>query len=105
MTYRISVSSNHNYSVKVSQPQSLKANFRYTTIMPQNLNELSDVQISGANDKYVLMYDAVSGKWKDVDPDVVLSSAVITQSGLPQDFINTLDVDLDNKIDLDAGEF
>lgn len=76
--------------------------------MSQNLDELVDVEISGNNDKYVLMYDASSGKWKDVNPDVVLSAASnteTTQPGLPNDFINTLDVDLDDKINLDAGTF
>ena len=76
--------------------------------MPTNLDELVDVEISGNNDKYVLMYDAASGKWRDVNPDQVLSASSnteTTQPGLPNDFINTLDVDLDNKIDLDAGTF
>ena len=76
--------------------------------MPTNLDELVDVEISGNNDKYVLMYDATSGKWRDVNPDQVLSASSnteTTQPGLPNDFINTLDVDLDNKIDLDAGTF
>lgn len=76
--------------------------------MPVNLDELTDVEISGNNDKYVLMYDATSGKWRDVNPDQVLSASSnteTTQPGLPGDFVNTLDVDLDNKIDLDAGTF
>jgi hypothetical protein len=54
------------------------------------------------------MYDAASGKWRDVNPDAVLSASSnteTTQPGLPGDFVNTLDVDLDNKIDLDAGVF
>ena len=76
--------------------------------MPVNLDELTDVEISGNNDKYVLMYDATSGKWRDVNPDQVLSASSnteTTQPGLPGDFVKTLDVDLDNKIDLDAGTF
>jgi hypothetical protein len=43
-----------------------------------------------------------------VNPDTILSASSnteTTQPGLPSDFINTLDVDLDNKIDLDAGNF
>jgi hypothetical protein len=53
------------------------------------------------------MYDATTQKYVTVNPDVVLSSAVTDpiSPGLPQDFIDTLDVDLDNKIDLDAGGF
>ena len=108
MTYKVSVSSPYNYSIKTTKPIQYKASLSNFIEMPQNLDDLIDVEISGNNDKYVLMYDASSGKWKDVNPDVVLSAASSTetsQPGLPSDFINTLDVDLDNKIDLDAGEF
>jgi hypothetical protein len=109
MTYKVSVSSGYNYSIKTSVPIKPKVTFGATfEIMPQNLDELTDVEISGNNDKYVLMYDAPTGKWKDRNPDLVLSAASnteTTQPGLPNDFINTLDVDLDNKIDLDAGTF
>jgi hypothetical protein len=109
MTYKVTVSSGNNYSVKTSQPISSKVTLRTKIeIMPQNLNELSDVEISGNNDKYVLMYDAASGKWKDVNPDAVLSASSNTETtspGLPGDFVNTLDTSLDNKIDLDAGSF
>ena len=98
------------YNVRLSQSPSFKVVSLLPTIeiMPTNLDELVDVEISGNNDKYVLMYDAASGKWRDVNPDQVLSAASnteTTQPGLPNDFINTLDVDLDNKIDLDAGTF
>ena len=72
------------------------------------INDLQDVEISGTNDKYVLMYDQATGKWRDVNPDVVLSASSNTetiQPGLPADFVNTLDVDLDDRIDIDAGTF
>jgi hypothetical protein len=108
MTYKVSVSSPYNYSIKITKPIKYKASLSNFIEMPQNLDDLTDVEISGNNDKYVLMYDASSGKWKDVNPDVVLSAASNTetsQPGLPSDFVNTLDVDLDNKIDLDAGGF
>ena len=97
------------YNVRLSQSPSFKVVLlSKIEIMPTNLDELVDVEISGNNDKYVLMYDATSGKWRDVNPDQVLSASSnteTTQPGLPNDFINTLDVDLDNKIDLDAGTF
>ena len=54
------------------------------------------------------MYDAVSQTYKLVNPDKVLSSAAVTeplQPGLPANFEDVLDVDLDNRIDLDAGSF
>ncbi len=109
MTYKVTYTSPYNFSVKSAQPKNYKTSINFKIeIMPQNLDELVDVEISGNNDKYVLMYDASSGKWKDVNPDVVLSAASnteTTQPGLPNDFINTLDVDLDDKINLDAGTF
>lgn len=97
-----------DYNVKISQPNTYKVSLvSKIELMPQSLNELSDVQISGNNDKYVLMYDSATGKWKDVNPDAVLSAATTEpiQPGLPADFENQLDTDLDDRIDLDAGGF
>jgi hypothetical protein len=113
MTYKVTFSSGNNYSAKISQPANYKTSLSYNIeIMPQNLNELTDVELSGNNyDQYVLVYDAASGKWKDMNPDVVLSAATTTPDAdrtnytLPTNFENKLDVDLDNKIDLDAGGF
>lgn len=109
MTYKVTYTSPYNFSIKTTKKEDYKANLiSKIEIRPMNLDELTDVEISGNNDKYVLMYDAGSGKWKDVNPDVVLSASSnteTTQPGLPGDFVNTLDVDLDNKIDLDAGSF
>ena len=77
--------------------------------VPAKLQDLIDVGITETDkkDKYVLMYDSAIGIYKLVNPDEVLSAAVEEplQPGLPSDFTNQLDVDLDNKIDLDAGEF
>lgn len=107
MTYKVTFSSGNNFSVRYKDINRYKTSF-YRSITPMKLEELSDVQIGGTNDKYVLMYDATTGKWKDRNPDEVLSASSNTetsQPGLPGDFVNTLDVDLDNKIDLDAGTF
>lgn len=57
MTYKVTYSSGYNYSVKSTKPKNYKTSLSYNfEIMPQNLDELSDVEISGSNDKYVLMY-------------------------------------------------
>lgn len=95
------------YNVKLSQQNYKVSLLSKIEIMPVNLDELLDVEISGNNDKYVLMYDAATGKWRDVNPDNVLSAATTEpiSPGLPANFENQLDVDLDNKIDLDAGTF
>jgi hypothetical protein len=71
-------------------------------------SDLIDFDGSNVNDKYVLMYDSSTQKYKMVNPDTVLSAASSTetiQPGLPADFENVLDDDLDNRIDLDAGSF
>jgi hypothetical protein len=112
MTYKVSLSSGNNYSIKISQPFNQKANLSYKLeITPMNLDELTDVEISGANDKYVLMYDAASGKWKDKNPDEVLNAAAATETvqpglvGYATAFLDRVDIDLDDRIDLDAGTF
>ena len=115
MTYKVTYTSPYNFSVKPSSPDTYKVSLAYNIEVNvaigtdvTTLNDLQDVEISGTNDKYVLMYDQATGKWKDVNPDDVLSASSnteTTQVGLPSDFVDTLDVDLDNRIDLDAGTF
>lgn len=111
MTYKVSVSSGNNYSIKVTQPSGYKTNFGYTVEPMPNLNDLLDVEISGNNDKYVLMYDSASGKWKDKNPDEVLNAAAATETtqpglvGYATAFLDRVDIDLDDRIDLDAGGF
>lgn len=73
------------------------------------LSDLADVEISGNLDKYVLMYDSTIQKWRNVNSDEVLISATLDQTpgyvGIPTVFIDQLDIDLDDRIDLDAGTF
>lgn len=96
-------------SVRVKTKRGIKASTQGVTsgvFVAKFLNELLDVEISGNNDKYVLMYDTQKSKWVDKNPDDVLIAASTTetvQPGLPGTFVDTLDVDLDNRIDLDAG--
>ena len=73
--------------------------------MAGTLADLEDFNPTGVQDKYLVMYDATTQKYITVDPDQVLSAATTTGGGLPQNFINQLDSDLDDKIDLDAGTF
>ncbi len=97
------------YQVRVAGRRSnIKITVASGVIMARNLSELLDVDIVGKGDKYVLMYDNVTKKWTAVNPDEVLSAASTTettQPGLPTNFVDELDVDLDDKIDLDAGSF
>lgn len=55
------------------------------------------------------MYDSSIQKWRNLNPDEVLYNATVDQSlgydGLPAEFEEKLNIDLNNKIDLDAGDF
>lgn len=79
-----------------------------------NLKDLLDVNSSNlgsGTNKFVLTYDAADDKFKFVNPDDVIQSAVgVTTAdpapvGLTTQTIDYLDDVLDNKIDLDAGEW
>jgi hypothetical protein len=105
MTYQVTQSV-QSYSVKLQSSPKFKISVSAeASSVAGSLTDLNDFNPSGVQDKYLVMYDAATQTYITVDPDVVLSAAVTTNDGLPQDFINQLDVDLDNKIDLDAGTF
>jgi hypothetical protein len=95
------------YQVRVSSNSKIKATVASGVVMARTLDELLDVDVSGVHDKYLIMYDASTQKYVAVNPDEVLSAAVTDpiSPGMPSDFIDEMDVDLDNKIDLDAGTF
>ena len=110
MTINVRVTSNSQpiKALVTSNNQSIKATVISDAIlMAKNLEDLLDVDVSGVSDKYVIMYDASSQKYTAVNPDEVLSAAVQepTSPGLPSDFKDELDNDLDNRIDLDGGSF
>ena len=105
MTYKV-LQSSQSYSVKLQSSPKFKISVSAeASSVAGNFADLDDFNPIGVQDKYLVMYDAATQTYITVDPDVVLSAAVTTNDGLPQDFINQLDVDLDNKIDLDAGTF
>lgn len=104
-TYKVNFSQSNTYQVKIKPKRRIKANVQSGIIVARTLEDLLDVDVSHVNDKYVIMYNSSTGKYTAVNPDDVLSAAATEpiQPGLPADFINELDVDLDNKINLDAG--
>lgn len=79
------------------------------TLIPKfmTLNDLSDVDTANVADKFVVMYNVQTQQYELVNPDAVLSAAVTenTEPGLPNEFLDKLDEDLDNRIDFDGGEF
>jgi len=72
---------------------------------------IPDIDATDMKDKYVLMYDADIQRIKFVNPDEVLNAAAETETtqpglvGFATSFLNELDIDLDNKIDIDGGQF
>jgi len=79
-----------------------------------NLSDILDVDTSNLDrttNKYVLVYDAVRNKYIFTNPDSVIDSSVGVSTddpnpvGMTTATINYLDDVLDNKIDLDAGEW
>jgi hypothetical protein len=79
-----------------------------------NLADISDVDTSnlnGSTNKFVMIYDAITQKYKFVNPDEVLDASVgittndPTPIGMSTATLNYLDQALDDRIDLDAGEW
>ena len=108
MTYNVTFTPGTNVTVKINAVPQLKVQTNIGGIqVPAKFGDLSDYNASGLQDKYLIMYDAATQTYIPVNPDVVLSAAATEpiSPGLPADFEAILDVDLDNKIDLDAGGF
>ena len=102
------VSKNNNasaYNVKLDSGNNFKVS-QEKTVVAEFLSDLADVSVSNlpASDNYVMTYDASLQKYTLVPADQVLQSAA-EDAQLPQEFVGQLDVDLDDKIDLDAGGF
>ena len=79
-----------------------------------NLSDILDVDtsnLSASTNKYIRVYDAQTSKYKFINPDDILDASVgitttdPTPVGMSTATINYLDDVLDNKIDLDAGEW
>lgn len=105
--------SSQNFDVRRDSGINFKVT-RETTMATNYFQELLDVTVPDISktdpnpnkNQYVVAYDSALNKFTLVDPDNVLIAAASTSSvqpGLPQQFIDTLDIDLDNKIDLDGG--
>jgi hypothetical protein len=103
-----------DFNIRLQQRQPYKVlNLQGGLQVPARLEDLIDVSVDTNNkkDKYVLMYDVNLNKYKLVNPDDVLNAAAQTETtqpglvGFATDFLDRVDIDLDNRIDLDAGSF
>jgi len=93
--FQVRLNSTNNYTVTQEK-----------TVVAEFLSDLADVSVPNraSQDKYVLSYNATTQKYELVSADSVLTTAA-SDSDLPQNFVNQLDIELDNKIDMDAGSF
>lgn len=98
-----------NYLNTVLIPQKLTELFEQITeeIESLTLGDLANVNDETVLDKYVIMYNTDNLQYEAVNPDEVLRASVTeeTEDGLPNEFLDQLDEDLDNRIDVDAGEY
>jgi hypothetical protein len=93
--FQVKIDSGNNFTV--SQEKTVVAEF---------LSDLADVSVSNlpSKDKFVLTYNATTQKYELVPADQVLQTAV-EDAELPAQFVQQLEVDLDNQIDVDGGQF
>lgn len=96
------------YSIELTTESILEVNSAPTAM---RITDLIDFDNTNNNDKYVMVYDSSIEKFKMVNPDEVLNYAAGTETiqpglvGYANTFLDRLDTDLDDKIDLDAGTF
>ena len=77
----------------------------------RDINDINSTAISaGIGTNFILTYDATEDNFKFISPDALVDSAVGPVSGpigfsstVINNLVDTLDVQLDDKIDLDAG--
>ena len=108
MTYKVTFSQGVSANVRLHSAPKIKIQTNIGGVLvPAKFSDLTDYNASGLHDKYIIMYDAATNTYIPVNPDAVLSAAATEpiSPGLPADFENVLDVDLDNRINLDAGGF
>ncbi len=104
-------SSTEAYSVRLGETKSV---FSPDEDAVANLRDISDIistSISvGVGTNFVLSYNAAADNFSFISPDALVDSAVGSVSGpvgfsttVIENLVAELDVQLDNKIDLDAG--
>ena len=91
--------------IRVSKSNQKNIRVKTQISLPESLSGIDNVDITGIQDGYVLMYDDTRQRYAFVDPDEILIKSVTSDNQLPEVFVDKLDQDLDDKINLDAGEF
>jgi hypothetical protein len=91
--------------IRVSKSNQKNIRVKTQISLPESLSGIDNVDITGIQDGYVLMYDDTRQRYAFVDPDEILIKSVTSDNQLPEVFVDKLDQDLDDRINLDAGEF
>ena len=121
MGFKVTLASSSPLSAKIGELKSFKISLgggggtgSGGSGVATKLSDLEDVNRQGIGNRFVLVYDSVTNAFKFVNPDEVVNAAAggasvaggaPTPDGFSQETIDELDVALDNKIDLDAGDF
>jgi len=113
--YNVSLESNGTNAFLVSAKNLVSKPYAVSvekTVVADRLSDLNDVSVSdlATKDQYVLVYDAGEQKYKLVNPDQVLNAAATEPNqpglvGYATSFLDRMDIDLDDRIDVDAGTF
>lgn len=109
--YKVNLNS-QNFNVRVNSPRNFKVNVQTGGLgVPARFTDLIDFDGEDTHDQYVIMYNAVTGKWTAVNPDKVFTAAAETETrqpgfvGYATSYLDRMDQDLDDRIDTDAGGF
>jgi hypothetical protein len=73
------------------------------TIEGRRIGDLGKVDTSDVQDGEVLMFKSEKQQLEFVDPDEVLDKAA--EDGLPEEFVEVVKDQIDNKFDIDLGEY
>lgn len=113
--YKVSLESNGFNAFTVSSKNLGEKAYEVSVervVVADRLSDLNDVSVSDLSnkDQYVLVYDAGQQKYKLVNPDQVLNAAATEPNqpglvGYATSFLDRMDIDLDDRIDVDAGTF
>lgn len=74
-----------------------------TIINGKKIGDLGKVNTNDINDGEVLMFNQEKQELEFVDPDEVLDKAA--EDGLPEEFVEVIKDQIDNKFDVDLGEY
>ena len=103
-SFKVKILNSNTSKVRVGSQNAIQVVASNLSSSGQDIGGI-EVDFSNIQDNFVLQYDAILNKIIAVNPDQVLQDVV--PGGIPDDFINVLDTDLNRgqNIDFDGGNF